>query len=87
MRGEVSFSSPRVDEKLPRLLLARVKRSRRCFPLSLIASDEKAMMRRPWGKSRRFVRFSSSTALSRGSLATDVSDNRAAVSSLEGGTV
>ncbi|RRT63858.1 hypothetical protein B296_00042363, partial [Ensete ventricosum] len=37
---EVSFSSPCADEKSSRLLPARVRRSRRCFPLFLVASNE-----------------------------------------------
>ncbi|RRT84617.1 hypothetical protein B296_00012483, partial [Ensete ventricosum] len=45
---QVSFSSPRANEKSSRLLPAWVRRSCRRFPLFLVASDEeKATMTSP----------------------------------------
>ncbi|RZS28763.1 hypothetical protein BHM03_00062402 [Ensete ventricosum] len=63
-------------------------RSHRCFPLFLVASDEKkAMRRRPRRRSGRLVRFFSSVALSQCSRATNVFGSRAATMPLEGGIV
>ncbi|RWV85569.1 hypothetical protein BHE74_00014997 [Ensete ventricosum] len=65
-----------------------MRRSRRCFPLFLVTSDEeKATRRRPQLRSRHLARLSSSTAPSQGSPTADVSDNRATALPLKGDIV